>query len=70
MQGKRESGSHEAGALPNTYEVPSCQETHYPSERIFCFFPPWFWRSHPLATCSDFIATAWRRPHMAAPHTS
>jgi hypothetical protein len=26
-------------ASPNTYEVPFCQETDCPSERIFCFFP-------------------------------
>ena len=22
----------------NTYEDPDCQETHYPYERVFCFF--------------------------------
>jgi hypothetical protein len=23
---------------PNPYEAPGCQETHYLSERFFCFF--------------------------------
>jgi len=26
---------------PNPYEAPMCQATHYPDERIFCFFSAW-----------------------------
>ena len=28
-----------AHPVPNPYEAPSCQETNYPCERFFSFFP-------------------------------
>ena len=37
---------------PNPYEVPGCQETHPPQERIFGFFPP----------CSTWYCQALARP--------
>jgi hypothetical protein len=45
-------------AAPNPYEDPSCQETNFPYERIFSFFPqlsPWCRQA--LATHSDCIAS-------------
>jgi len=43
---------------PNPYEDPSFQETNFPYERIFSFFPqlsPWCRQA--LATHSDCIAS-------------
>src|SRR5688572_18325489 len=55
---------------PNPYEVPSCQETDHPWERISCFFPlGWSRRGRYPVTCSDFISTDRRRQYAAAPNT-
>ena len=40
-----------------------CQETNYPYERIFCFFPPWgSWRSQQTVWCSDVMSVCRRSP--------
>ena len=42
---------------PNTYEAPSCQETHDPFERFFRFFPPVdAWRCQQTVSCPDLLA--------------
>src|SRR6266566_951411 len=48
-------------ATPNPYEVPSCQETHLPSERMLpIFFRGAAGEARPsLATCCVCIAVCW-----------
>lgn len=56
---------------PNPYEVPGCQETHAPEERMFGVFPlSWSWRHRSLATCADVISLSRPRHRVSAPHTS
>ena len=44
-------------AEPNTYEASFCQETHYPLERVFAFFPrSRAWRSRQSVSCPDLIS--------------
>jgi hypothetical protein len=41
----------------NPYEVPSCQETNDPGQRLLSFLPlSGAWRSRPSVSCADVIA--------------
>jgi len=57
-------------SLPNPYEVPGCQETDAPSERILLiFFRCGYAKRRPsLATCSVCISVGWCT-NVTAPHT-
>jgi hypothetical protein len=49
---------------------PACQATHYPSERISCFFPRgWSRRSQHSVACPGLIFLCWPRQNVSAPHT-
>ena len=59
-----------AESMPNPYEVPSCQEIHYPCERFLRVFR--FSRvgdvSSPGRVLTSFLSGC--RGRVAAPHTS